>query len=91
MFLKNIPQNDFKSIFAFLPSPNLITMGGTALSALFPVSDKQIALGEASWVKMLQLQLRELRLRAAARSPLWGEQLQSPHYPAENLLVSSSC
>lgn len=58
----------------FLPSPrlHLITVGDTALAAPFPVSDKQRALGEASWVKMLQLQLRKLRLRAAARSPLWG-------------------
>lgn len=58
----------------FRPRPklHLITTGGTALSAFFPVVDKQIACREASWVKMLQLQLRKLRLRAAARSPHLG-------------------
>lgn len=40
-------------MFTLLPSPklSLTALGGTVLSAFFPIPDEHIPCGEASWVK----------------------------------------
>lgn len=76
--------------FCLAQKPSLIAMGGSALSAFLPVSDEHVACEETSWVKMLQL--KKLRLRAAAREPPSPKGYASePTLSCRKLPVSSSC